>query len=417
MNRSGGPKRVEILSIGEELLGPGVYESNAGYLSGRLQEFGVRVRFRTIVGDQPGEISQCLRQGLERVDLLVATGGLGPTADDRTLEGLSWALGIRLEFSGRLYRNLLRRTAPWRKGGSRALRRQSRVPEGFRVVPNPVGIAPGLLRIRRDQAILLLPGVPEEMRGIFDRLLADRLYGFLPRRRPRSARVLKVVGMPEPVVDRLANREFRKEGRPAPTVLTAPGKVEIVLGDPRQPVTRRLEKRLRRSLGPAVFGTESDTLEGVVAGLLRKNRQTLAIAESCTGGMLGEMITSVPGSSRYFLGGIVAYGSAGKRDFLGVPEEVLISHGAVSRRVAGAMARGSRDRFGASLGISLTGVAGPGGGEGKHPVGTVFVGLAWKGGSAVRQYRFSGTRQQVRRRACVTALDRIRYRLLAGRNG
>ncbi|MBI4161623.1 MAG: CinA family nicotinamide mononucleotide deamidase-related protein [Acidobacteria bacterium] len=410
--------RVEILSVGEELLGGDRREGNAEYLAGRFGEGGFRVRYKTTVGDDPAEIVPVLRRALERVEVVVATGGLGPTMDDRTVEAVAEAFHAPWSVPGPLLRRLLRRAAG-RHGGLPAVRRQARVPRGFRAVPNPVGTAPGLIRFRDGKAVVLLPGVPGEARGLFE---ASMLPWLRRRFRTRSRppwRVLRIAGLPEPRVDRAAAAVFRREGTGIPTVLSDADGVAVRLGPAGSPVTRRIERSLRRTLGAAVVGGDGETLEGSVGGRLRLRRATVATAESCTGGMLGERISSLPGASRYFRGGIVAYQRGTKESSLGIPRSLVRRRGPVSSAVAARMAREVRRRFGADFGLSITGIAGPGGGTPEHPVGEVFIGLAGGAGVRVRRFRFRGDRQRVRRRACAAALDLLRRRLIreGGRQG
>ncbi len=404
--------RAEIVSIGEELLGEGIGGGNAEYLAGRLSRLGFRVRYKTTVGDDRDEIGAVLTRAVERMDCVIATGGLGPTGDDQTLEAVTLAFQAPLRHSETIYRGLLENWKGGLPGVARALRRQSRIPAGFVPLPNPHGTAPGLIRKGKEGILVLLPGVPQEMKGIFEASVRSRLARRFPALRPNLERILKIVGVPEPRIDRLAIQAFRAEGQGIPTVLTRCGCVEVNLGQNGRAVTRRIEIRIRRKLGIAVYGVDDDTLVGVVGRLLWQARRSLAVAESCTGGMLGEMITSVPGASRYFLGGVIAYGNREKLTMLGIREDDLNRHGAVSSRIAAAMAKQSRLRFSASLGLGITGIAGPGGGSKSHPLGEVFIGLSWKDGARTVRCRFRGSREHIRRRACVAALDLVRRRLI-----
>lgn len=404
--------RAEIVSIGEELLGEGLRGGNAEYLAGRLSRLGFRVRVKTTVGDDLDEIGAVLTRAVEKMDCVIATGGLGPTGDDQTLEAVTLAFQAPLRHSESIYRRLLGKRQGGRPVMARALRRQSRIPDGFVPLPNPHGTAPGLIRKGKEGILVLLPGVPQEMKGIFEASVHSRLARSFPALRPNRSRVLKIVGVPEPRIDRLAIQAFRAEGQGIPTVLAGCGCVEVHLGQKGRAATRRIEIRMRGKLGIAVYGVDDDTLAEVVGRLLRQGRQSLAVAESCTGGMLGEMITSVPGASRYFLGGVIAYGKRAKLEMLTIREDDLRRHGAISSRLAAAMAKQSRLRFSASLGLGITGIAGPGGGSRRHPVGEVFIGLSWKEGARAVRYRFRGAREPIRRRACVAALDLVRRRLI-----
>jgi nicotinamide-nucleotide amidase len=406
--------RAEILSIGEELLDGRVREGNAAYLAGHLQGLGFRVRWKSTVGDDCAEISASIRQAVKRADLVVTTGGLGPTRDDRTVDAVARALHVPLRISESLFRSLVAASVPFRSRSRLALRRQCRIPVGFRPLPNPVGTAPGLYRGSGHSALILLPGVPHEMRALFSRSVAPRLIRQFHHPVPPPMRILKIAGLPEPRVDRAASRACRLEGRAAPTVLAGGGIVAVQIGPSGQAVTRRIEKRLRTDLGAAVFGVDGDTIESRVGELLRDSGASVAVAESCTGGMLGQVITSVAGSSGFFRGGVIAYQETAKRILLDVPSGLLLRHGAVSRRVGGWMAREARRRLMATFGVSITGVAGPAGGTRNHPVGQVTIAVAGPDGTRTRRLRFLGGRDQIRKRACVAALDLVRRRLLSG---
>jgi nicotinamide-nucleotide amidase len=405
---------AETLAIGSELLGPTLLDTNGSYLARRLGERGFAVRFRTVVGDDLDDLRSAFDVAIRRSDVVIATGGLGPTVDDRTREAIAGLLGLRLEEDPGILAGI--------EGRFRGLglvmppqnRRQAEVPRGAVVLPNLLGTAPGLLLRHEGRAIALLPGVPAEMRAMVDAALLPLLEATGER---FVDRVLKIAGLPESEVDRRLLEVHRDRGPVEWTILALGGQIEIHL---RQrtvegagaPDVERLDAAIASVLGAHLFGRGDATLESVVGDLLLQRAASLAVAESLTGGAVARRITAVPGASRYFRGGVVGYADDAKRDLLGVPEDVLREHGAVSEPVALRMAAGIAARLGADWGLATTGYAGPDGGDAAHPPGTVFLAVAGRGMSKARGITLPGDRSQVQERSAAAALDFLRRSLL-----
>jgi nicotinamide-nucleotide amidase len=407
--------RAEFVAIGSELLGPWGVETNGSYLARRLGEIGIAIRFRTAVGDVQEEIAETVRIALGRSDLVVATGGLGPTIDDRTREAVAGLLGLPLEEDPGLLRGI---EARFRRHGLAMPpqnRRQALVPRGAEVLPNPIGTAPGLLLRAGPARIALLPGVPSEMQAIVEESLLPRLAGAGGGR--LAHRVLKIAGLTESEVDRRLDAVARAAGEVEWTILAAPGQVEIRLRERVAAGTApagiaRLEQEIAAALGPHLFGRDEETMEEVVGRLLAAAGATVATAESLTGGLVGARLTAVAGASAYFRGGAVCYSDGAKRSVLGVAQATLAAHTAVSEPVAQEMARGARTLFEADWGVAATGYAGPAAGGPERPAGTVALAVSGPGLSRARLLHLPGDRGMVRARAAQSALDLLRRALL-----
>jgi nicotinamide-nucleotide amidase len=406
--------RAEILAIGSELLGFGHDDTNGAYLARRLGEIGIPVHFRTVVGDALPDLQEAFRVALGRSELVVATGGLGPTVDDLTREALASVLGLPLEENGELLSRIEERFRSLGIDMPPSNRRQAQVPRGAEVLANQLGTAPGLLLRSERSIVALLPGVPSEM----ERMTEEEL---LPRLRPTGERfvhrVLKIAGLAESEVDRRLEEISRRAGEVSWTILAAPGQVEIHLRErvgPGRPASGidRIDGEIEATLGIHLFARDGDTLEGAVGRLLLDRGESVATAESLTGGLIAGRITSVPGASRYFAGGLVCYSEEAKRRILGVRAETLATHGAASPEVALEMAGGARRVLSTSWGVSATGYAGPEGGGAGRPAGTVVIALAGPRGELHRDLRLPGDRQAVRARAAQSALDLLRRELV-----
>jgi nicotinamide-nucleotide amidase len=405
---------AETLAIGSELLGPSRLDTNGLYLSRRLGERGIDVRFRTVVGDDIDELRQAFRIALDRSEVVIATGGLGPTVDDLTREAVAGLLGLPFdEDPGILagiearFRNLGLVMPPQN-------RRQAMVPRGAVVLRNPLGTAPGLLLRPGGRMLGLLPGVPAEMRAMFDESLLPLIE---TTGECLVDRVLKIAGVGESEVDRRLMGVHQTAGTVAWTILALMGQIEIhlrqrVAEGARAEDLERLDQAIASVLGDRLFGRDDETLESVVGEGLVRRGESLATAESLTGGALSRRITSVPGASRYYRGGAVVYDDATKNALLGVPASILEQHGAVSEPVAGLMAEGIGRRLGATWGLATTGYAGPEGGDADRPPGTVWIGIWGPGLSQAREVRLPGDRVQVQERASFAALDLLRRALL-----
>ena len=414
--------RAEIMAVGSELLTPLRSDTNSLFLTGRLNELGIDVRTKTIVGDHLDDLSQVFRQALARADLLVVSGGLGPTDDDLTRVAVAQVLGRSLEVDERIVDGIRKRFESRGLRMPEINRRQGMVPQGAIVVENANGTAPGLWIDHGEKAIVLLPGPPRELRPMFDRVMRDHLRRHTGSQRI-FRRVLQVTGPTESHVEERAQPIYSRwqtaEHRISTTILAAPGQIELHLltraasEAEAEAILDRATQELAAGLGCDVFSTDGRPLEQVVGEQLRVRGYRIAIAESCTGGLMMSRLTDVPGSSDYVESALVTYSNRAKVELLGVPDAVIQQHGAVSEPVAVAMASGARTRGRADIGVGITGVAGPGGGTEGKPVGTVSIAVVGPGDQTrARTARFPGSREQVKFQASQAALDMIRRLLL-----
>jgi len=413
--------RAEIIAVGSELLQPPRQDTNSLYLTERLAGVGIEVRGKAVVGDNRAELESMLRSALTRAGLVILTGGLGPTDDDLTRDAVAAVLGMPLVEDAAVVQQIRERFA--RRGAvmPEVNRRQALVPDGAVVIENRHGTAPGLWIARDAQTLVLLPGPPGELRPMFDRVVeewlaprtgADRVY----------RRLLRICGRTESEVEEAVFPVYgpwAAQAMPiATTVLTAPAQVELhlsVRAEHAAAAGARLDEAtgaLIRVLGPDVFSVDGQSLEEVVGGLLRHGGQTVAVAESCTGGLVSSRLTDVPGSSAYVTFNAVCYSNDAKVRWLGVSAETLAAHGAVSEATALEMADGVRNRAGAQIGVGVSGIAGPTGGTDTKPVGTVVVAVTSAQTRVVRQYRFPFTRVRNKQFAAQMALDLVRRVLL-----
>ncbi|MBI4577644.1 MAG: CinA family nicotinamide mononucleotide deamidase-related protein [Planctomycetes bacterium] len=402
------------MSVGDELLSGRIADTNAAWLAARLGPLGLPVSGVTVVGDAERAVAAALRAAARRSPVVVVTGGLGPTRDDLTREALAAAFRLPLREDPVALRSLamaLRRIG--RPLGAQD-RRQSLAPEGAEVLANPVGTAPGLCLERGGSRIFLLPGVPSEMERMFLRAVVPRLRRAWPAARGVAGvctRRLQVWGVPESRLDTILGDCMERGTDPTVGLRVWAGGVEVSVSSRDRSRVGRTVQELRRRLGEAVYrvgGHGEDSLAAATLTALARRHWSLATAESCTGGLLGQLITEVPGASQVYRGGVVAYADDVKQGLLGVPRGVLERHGAVSEAVALAMARGARERLGAEVALAITGVAGPGGGTRAKPVGTVWTALHAPGLEEASRRRHLGTRAEVRLRAAMGVLDRAR---------
>jgi len=414
--------RATILAVGSELLSTERLDTNSLRLTALLERHGVELVKKSVVGDLAPELERELRALWEGSDLVLVSGGLGPTGDDLTREAAAAALGVGLVANASALEQIERRFAAMGRRVSPNNRKQAEVLVGAQVLDNPNGTAPGQLFERAGKALFLFPGVPFEL----DRMAADFLLPWLEKRSGGAARetwTIKVAMRPESEVDQALGPAYAEFGQEWMTVLAGAGEVRILLTAVGAERDRRerlatMRERTRALLGDGVFGEGGETtLESVVARLLAEGGWTLATAESCTGGLLAERLTRVPGVSAVFVGGVVVYANELKRSLLDVPPELLERAGAVSEAVARAMATGVCRRLGSDIGVSVTGIAGPDGGSEEKPVGTVHIAVAGPGDEPVehRIARFPGNRERIRLFASQMALEMLRRRLVAGR--
>ncbi len=404
---------AEIIAVGSELLTPQRVDTNSLFLTDQLNGLGVEVVTKSVIGDDLNRLADAVHRGISRSQIVVLSGGLGPTEDDLTRDSVAAALDRRLIYHPDIAEQLEQRFAQMKRKMSEVNKRQAFIIEGAEILPNDRGTAPGQWIEDSGSRLMLLPGPPHEMKAMFTRQCLPRLTRIVPRQVIQTL-VLRVAGMPESDLDQLISPVYKKYENPATTILAAAGDIQIHLrarcATEAEAMTLLAEVAgpIDLLLGDRIYSRNGQPLEEVVGDLLRKRRATLAVAESCTGGLLGERITSVPGSSDYFLGGFITYASRMKVDWLGVPEKIIEEFGAVSSEAAEAMARGARRRSGATYALSITGVAGPDAGGEKVPVGTVYVGLADAGACSVTHRQFIGDRARIRQFSTQMALDVLR---------
>ena len=416
--------KSEIIAVGSEMLTPWRQDTNSLYLTEKLNEIGVSVAFKTIVGDRLKDLVSAIRTALARVDILILMGGLGPTEDDLTREAVAEALSLTLRRDAAQVAALHARAATWRITMPPNNLKQADVLEGATVLPNPNGSAPGQwLDTTFDgyrKLILLVPGPPNECRPLFDEACLPRLREVVPPRHI-AKRTLRAAMIPESQADKLLAPIYTTYTDVETTILAHAGDIQLTLlcskKDPAAAQQRvdELSSRLEEALEDWLYSTgghSADSLEQIVLYYLGLRNATLAVAESCTGGMVAQRITSVPGSSRSFLGGAIVYADALKNAFAGVSHELIAQKGAVSAEVAEAMAYGIRVRTGATLGLGITGIAGPTGATETKPVGLVYIALSDPSRTDVMDRTFRGDRQRVREWATQQALDLIRRRLM-----
>jgi nicotinamide-nucleotide amidase len=404
--------RVELLTVGDELLRGDTVNGNATWLGWRLTEAGVEVTRGAVVPDELEVMVGALRDALRRADAVIVTGGLGPTSDDITREALAQAAGVSLHRDPEVERRIRERAAERRVPLRPDALRMADVPEGATLLPNPAGSAPGIRLPLPDGVVYALPGVPSEMRAITEESLLPELHG-----ETVAACVLHTATVWESVVaDRLAPIEAMAGVKLA--YYASPGEVRVRIEAKGAELLAEAETAACELLGSACYGQGEVSLDRVVHGLLAERGATVAVAESLTGGLLGAELTAMPGSSATFAGGVIAYATPLKHALLGVPEDLLAAHGAVHPDVAAVMARGVRERLGASYGLAVTGVAGPEPQDGR-PVGTVHVAVADSGGAVTTRspglpVPADGVRARaaVRQMTVVHALDLLRRVLL-----
>ncbi len=407
---------AEIIAVGSELLTPHRLDTNSLYLTEKLNALGIEVRFKTVVGDDPERLAAVLRAALDRSPLVILTGGLGPTEDDVNRAVVAEVLGRRLHEVPEIRRRIEERFARLGRSMAENNLRQALVPEGAAWLPNDHGTAPGIWLEHKGVTIVLLPGPPGELKAMFEAQCRPRLERIATGERIRS-RVLKVVGLPESEVDQRIAPVYKAYANPVTTILATPGAIEIHLraraasDAEAEALLTDLGDKVELALGDHVFSARGESLEEVVGMFLVMKHKTVAVAESCTGGLLSERLTRTPGSSNFFAGGAVCYSNELKTKLAGVPPSLIETHGAVSKPTAQALAEGIRQRAAASLGVGITGIAGPGGGTPEKPVGLVYIALADERGTEVREFRFPGSRERIRQWASQAALEMVRRRV------
>jgi nicotinamide-nucleotide amidase len=405
--------KAEIIAIGSELLTPYRLDTNSLFLTDELNRLGVRVVYKNVVGDSLEDMRTCFSIALLRADLIIASGGLGPTDDDRTRDAVAEVLGRKLHLNDEVLQKIQERFRRYHRAMPDINARQAMVPEGATILPNSRGTAPGLWLEHDGHIVVLLPGVPIELQSIFETEVKPRLARLNHDER-LFTRDLRITGLPESEVEQRVRPLYALYPDTETTILAAPTGIQL---HPRiwsrdaakaEKLLDEIVDRMALALGEHLFSTHGETLEEVVARVLVENHATIAVAESCTGGLLAERLTHVAGSSNYFLGGVVCYSNELKTAFVDVPPAMIESNGAVSSEVALALASGIRRRTGATIGVGITGIAGPTGGTPEKPVGLVHIAIADERGAREHAIRFPGDRERIRLYATQTALDIVR---------
>ncbi len=411
----------EIIAIGSELLSPYRQDTNSLFVTERLNQLGITVAFKTIVGDRPKHLVDAIRSALSRTDVVVIMGGLGPTEDDLTREAVAEAMQVGLKRDPELIAQLYARMAARRLTMTRNNEKQADVLDGAIILVNPRGSAPGqwldVVYGKHRKLVMLVPGPPSELKPMFDEECVPRLREVLPRRHI-ATRVLKAALIGESAADARIAPIYTQFTDVETTILAHLGDIQLNLLCSKpilelaQARVDELASRIEEELDDLIYSSQGESLEQIVLLHLEMQGATLSVAESCTGGMVAERLTSISGSSRSFVGGAVVYSNELKTEFADVSPTLIERHGAVSREVAAALAEGIRVRCDTTLGVGVTGIAGPSGGSDEKPVGLVYLSVSDGKKTEVVERRFSGDRDRIRHYASQTALDLVRRRLM-----
>ena len=410
---------AEIISVGTELLLGQIVDTNAAYLAMQMANLGIDVYRKTVVGDNLDRATTAIAEALERADIVLLTGGLGPTEDDITRDAIAKVINEPLIEHAEIAEQLRQRMARRRGHYGMSTLRQALLPASAQPIPNPVGTAPGILVERNGKLIIAMPGVPTEMKAMFEEHVRTILQKHTANMEAIIvSRVLRCIGIGESALTERIGDLIAAQVNPTIASLVTQGEVWLRLTakaqseDDARKIIAPVERAIRERVGEYIFGVDDESMERIVGDLLRERGWTIAIAESCTGGLIADTLTNVPGSSAYVKGAVVAYTDAVKHNVLGVSDEILSQYGAVSEPCACAMAEGVRRLLDTDIGLSVTGIAGPTGGTPTTPVGTVFIALADDASTICEHHLFGGGRRAIKERACKTALNLIRKRLL-----
>ena len=407
---------AEILSIGTELLLGQIVNTDAQYLSQRLSEMGIDTYHQVVVGDNMGRVVAALRQALSRSDIIITTGGLGPTQDDLTKEAVAECFGLPMEADEESERRLRGHFANQGRDMAPNNLRQIYFPHGSIILPNDYGTAPGCVVERDGKRVVVLPGPPSELQGMFKDQVTPYLHSLSDQ--IIVSRVLRVFGLGESSAEYALRDLIEKQTNPTIAPYASFGEMFLRLtvkcgkNEDASALIDPLEAAVRERIGEHIYAVDEDGMEQTVVHALCAAGKTLATAESCTGGMVSSMITSVPGSSAAFVGGFATYANEAKVKALGVSEETLERYGAVSEQTAREMAQGAKERLGADFALAITGIAGPEGGTEEKPVGLVYIALAGESGMQIKELRMRGSRDRIRRMSALNALDMVRRALL-----
>ncbi|MET0754368.1 MAG: competence/damage-inducible protein A [Pyrinomonadaceae bacterium] len=408
---------AEIIAIGSELLTPDKTDTNSLWLTEKLNEIGIEVKLKTIVGDDEARLEETIRDALKRSDIVISTGGLGPTEDDITRKVSAQAIGRGLVYHDDIERDLIERFRRWGREMPEINKRQAFVIESAEVLPNPNGSAVGMSLEIEEKFFVILPGPPRENQPMFTDFI-------LPKLREKAGeifvkrRLLRVSGIGESAVDEQIAPIYKAYKNVETSILFNRSEIEIHISAQSESeaeagkVLEELAGKIVEKLGVAVFSENGETMEEIVGQILREKGKTLSTAESCTGGLIAQRLTDISGSSEYFIEGVVAYSNEAKIRTLNVPKELIEQHGAVSAEVAEAMAKGMRARAETDYAISITGIAGPGGGSAEKPVGLVFIGYSDENQTKSFEILLPGDRYLIRWRSSQAALDYLRRQIL-----
>jgi len=408
--------KAEIVSTGTELLLGETLNTSAHYLTGKLSSLGIEVDYHTTVGDNPERLEQVLRQAIERSDLLITTGGLGPTVDDLTKELIAKVLDLKMEIDPSSLEQIKQFFGRRKAHMPSSNEKQAFFPKSSKILPNPIGTAPGAIIEKSGKIVIILPGPPFEMQLMFDNYVWMELEQIVgPHVERMNERVLKVFGMGESAIEKVLGELMNLPNltvallakRAEMHIRLVARSTETTFGEANETLNQ-VEEEIRQRLGNKVFGRDQETMVGIVGQTLNNKNLTISTAESCTGGLLGAAFTQEPGSSRFYLGGIVSYSNSLKQGLLGVSEKNLKTFGAVSEEVAREMAEGIRSKTGSDLAISTTGIAGPDGGSDEKPVGLVYIGFATSKNVHAEKFQFYGERESVRQLTVQAALNVVR---------
>ncbi|MDD3631657.1 MAG: competence/damage-inducible protein A [Atribacterota bacterium] len=411
---------VEIISIGNEILGGNIVDTNANYIIKKLKGINLNVQHVSAVADEESEIVAQLKEACQRSQIIITTGGLGPTEDDITFQSVAKTFQLNLVKYPEAERHMIERISKIGVSVSPSNLKQSFLPEGSICIINPYGTAPAMILEKEGKVIVSLPGVPLEMKN----LLSEQIIPFLEKNFPNlehiQSRIIRTSGLGESNLNDMIKDFIISNQKLNIGIYASPEDIKIQLNalaktaEETKNILDEATRQLKVILGDYIFGYDNESLEEVTGNLLRRKKLSLAVAESCTGGMLGETLTIVPGSSDYFKGGIISYDGEIKEKLLGVPHTLLTRFGEVSEPVAKAMAEGVRKNCNSDVGLSITGIAGPTGGSQEKPVGLVYIGLADAGQTLVQKHYFHNGRQAIRLRSVRRALNMLRLHIIKG---
>lgn len=406
--------KAEIISIGSEILRGQITDTNANFIAQKLIELGIDLENISVISDNPESLLSTLKLALQRSDLIITTGGLGPTEDDITYQFIARALSLKLIKYPGAEENLKRILKKINTTLSPSNLKQTYLPEGAKIIINQYGTAPAMILEKDNKIICSFPGVPHEMKRLIEENLIPYLKEKFPPSMIKKSKTLKITGLGESSVNELIRDYMNKQTNFSFGIYANPEDIQVQITT-QAPTEKEVEKMLQSSvnqltkiLGNYIYGSDEETIEEVVGNLLKSKKLKVSVAESCTGGMLGEMITHIPGSSKYFQGGVISYNAKVKEDLLKVPPEAIRKYGEVSRQVAKLMAEEVRKCCHSDIGISITGIAGPGGATQKKKVGLVYMALADGKKTITQKHQLFGDRQLIRLRAARRALNMFR---------